>query len=183
MGRGKSRQRFEGEREMKQGACGSVIHGEGMMGARHNPLSVGEREALNFILPLSPEYPGIEAWFLGKVVPGLHNGSRKILRFERHGRLVALGIGKMEPDERKICTVRVSPEYFGRGLGLRVFDELMSWMGTDVPHATLSKEKLPEFRRIFERYGFALTSAHDGRYRPGKIELLFNEPGTPRHEG
>lgn len=138
-------------------------------------LTQAENRALDFILPLSFEYPAIESWFFDRVVPGLRNGSRKMIEIERHGRLVALGIGKMDTRESKICTVRVAPEYHGRGMGVRVFDGLMSWMGDGRPHATVSEEKLPNFERLFDHYGYVLTSTHSGRYRLGKVEYLFNE--------
>lgn len=143
------------------------------------PLSAGELEALAFLLPISPQYPGIGGWFFSRVVPGLGNGTRRLVRVERHGQLVALGIGKLELGERKICTVRVAPEYAGRGLGIRVFDSLMEWMGTARPHATVSEDRMHEFESIFLYYGFRLTSTARGKYRPGKVEYLFNEPGNP----
>lgn len=164
---------------MKQQIAYSLLaRNDGPILSGRHLLSAHELEALRFIMPLSPEYPGIAAWFPDKVVAGLRDDTRKLVSRERHGRLVALGIGKMMHDEKKICTVRVAPEYVGRGLGLRIFDGLMSWMGTSTPHATVSEEKLPEFERIFARYGFTLTSTHNGLYRPGKVEYLFNEPAS-----
>lgn len=141
----------------------------------NHELSAIESRALEFILPLSPEYPQINLWFRNKVVPGLQGGSRKLLVVERHGQIVALGIGKIEGGENKICTVRVAPEYYGRGMGVRIFDDLMSWMGDDKPLATVSENKLPQFRRIFDHFGYELTSVHNGRYLPRTAEYLFNE--------
>src|SRR5271155_2997607 len=74
-----------------------------------------ESEALSFLLPLSDDYPDVERWFYTKVVPGLRAGSRTLLRVERRSQLVGLGIGKNEPGERKICTVRVAPSHLGHG--------------------------------------------------------------------
>jgi hypothetical protein len=68
-----------------------------------------ERRVLAFLLPLSADYPGIDRWFVLKVVPGLRRGTRYLLPMERDGELVGLGIAKKEEDERKICTVRVAP--------------------------------------------------------------------------
>ncbi len=143
------------------------------------PIATDEAEALAFLLPISREYPGIENWFRSKVVPGLKNGSRHLVRVHREGRLVALGIGKKELGENKICTVRVAPDFIGRGLGLRIFGSLMDWMGSDQPLATVSEDRLPEFEQIFSYFGFRLTSTANGLYRPGKTEYLFNEPRNP----
>lgn len=134
-----------------------------------------EREALAFLLPLSREYPDIENWFRWRVVPGLRAGTRTLICVHREGRLIGVGIGKHEAYERKICTVRVAPSYFGRGIGLRLFDSLLRWLDTDQPHLTVSEPKLPAFERIFERYNFKRTSSRLGLYVPGVAELSYND--------
>ncbi|WP_311276824.1 GNAT family N-acetyltransferase [Methylobacterium sp. WCS2018Hpa-22] len=139
-------------------------------------LSCEAAEALAFILPLSTEYPNIEEWFCGKVAPGIQNGTRHLLRIERDGRLVGLGIAKSSPFEKKICTVRIAPEYVGKGLGVRIFDGLLHWLGTDQPHLTVSEKKLPAYERIFEWYGFKLTSKSRGLYLPSVTEVRYNDP-------
>lgn len=142
-------------------------------------LTAAEREALAFVRPLSPDYPGIEEWFTYKVVPGLRARTRRIVRIERHGKIAALGIAKAEGSEAKICTVRIAPEFVGRGMGIRIFDDLMSWLGTDRPLATVGETKLAEFQRIFDHYGYRLTSVCNGLYVPDRAEYLFNEPWSP----
>jgi GNAT superfamily N-acetyltransferase len=139
-------------------------------------LASAEREALAFLLPLSDDYPGIDRWFLVKVVPALRTGNRHMLRIERDGKLVGVGIAKNEPDERKICTVRVAPAYANRGIGVRIFDGLLKWLDDDKPHLTVSERKLPLFERIFDYYGFNLSSARKGLYLPTACELGYNEP-------
>jgi Acetyltransferase (GNAT) family len=138
-------------------------------------LSTKEAEALAFLLPLSEDYPGIEQWYRSKVVPGLRTGARKLLPIERDNQLVGLGIAKIEADERKICTVRVAPSHVGRGVGLRIFDGLLRWLDVDRPYLTVSAGKLPNFERIFDHYGFNVTSIHEGLYVPRSCELGYNE--------
>jgi GNAT superfamily N-acetyltransferase len=146
-------------------------------------LSSQEVEALHFLLPLSKDYPGIEEWFHQKVIPGVRAGTRTILRVERDGNLVGVGIGKNEHGERKICTVRVAPEYFGRGIGVRLFDRLMEWLNDDKPHLTVGEAKLPLFDKIFDRYGFDLTSKRQGLYLPHVSELGFNDRASNGPDG
>jgi GNAT superfamily N-acetyltransferase len=143
--------------------------------ARKLELRAEEREALAFLLPLSEDYPRIGRWYTEKVVPGLRDGSRTLLCIRRDGNLVGLGIGKLTPDERKICTVRVAPSHFGRGIGVRIFDGLLRWLSDDRPHLTINDSKLPLFERLFEYYGFRATSAHRGLYVPHAYELAYNE--------
>lgn len=142
-------------------------------------LTATERDALAFIQPLSLDYPGIENWFISKVVPGLRTGTRHLVRIERRGQIAALGIAKADGNETKICTVRIAPEFVGRGMGIRVFDDLMSWLGTGLPLATVSETKLNQFLRIFDHYGYRLTSVRTGLYVPGHAEYLFNEQLSP----
>lgn len=134
-----------------------------------------EGQALAFLLPLSQDYPCIEEWFRLKVVPGLRADTRTLVCIERNGQIVGVGIAKHESDERKICTVRVAPSYFGRGIGPRLFDKLLTWVQTDQPHLTVSETKLPAFQRIFDRYGFKISSSHAGRYVTGITELSYND--------
>ncbi|MFZ1988771.1 MAG: GNAT family N-acetyltransferase [Alphaproteobacteria bacterium] len=138
-------------------------------------LRAAEADALSFLLPLSGDYPNIENWYLHKVVPGFRNGTRKLLPIERNGELVGIGIAKNEAGERKICTVRVAPAHFGRGIGLRIFDGLLRWLDVERPHLTISAGKLPAFERIFDYYGFSATSAHKGLYVPHSYEISYNE--------
>jgi ribosomal protein S18 acetylase RimI-like enzyme len=138
-------------------------------------LTPEERKALAFLLPLSLDYPNIDYWFRLKVVPGLRQCTRTLICVERHGSIIGVGIGKREPEERKICTVRIAPSYFGRGVGPRLFDLLLRWLETDQPHLTVSERKLPAFERIFERYRFKRSSRHANLYVPGVVELSYND--------
>lgn len=138
-------------------------------------LSPTESEALAFLLPLSEDYPGIATWYRDKVVPGLRDGTRHLLRIERNGVLAGLGIAKNEDLERKICTVRVAPAFANRGIGVRIFDGLLKWLDDDQPHLTVTERKLPLFERIFDYYGFQLNSVRAGHYLPNTVELGYNE--------
>ena len=144
---------------------------------QHGPLELSamEAEALAFLLPLSEDYPGIEAWYRAKVVPGLRTGTRTLKRVERDGRLIGLGIAKTELGEFKICSVRVDPTYANRGVGVRIFDGLLKWLNVDRPFLTVSAGKLPKFERIFSYYGFNVTSVYKGLYVPHSCELGYNE--------
>jgi GNAT superfamily N-acetyltransferase len=141
------------------------------------PLVPSEVEALSFLLPLSEDYPGIADWYRDKVVPGLRDGTRHLLRIERDGTLAGIGIAKNVPGERKICTVRVAPAYANRGIGVRIFDGLLKWLDDDRPHLTVSDHKLALFERIFDYYGFHVSSARQGQYVPHAVELGYNETG------
>jgi hypothetical protein len=141
-------------------------------------LTAEEHEALTFLLPLSGDYPGFELWFRTKVIPGMRTGSRRLVRMERDGTLVGVGIAKLDEFEKKICTVRIAQSHFGRGFGIKLFDSLLQWLNTDQPHLTVSEKKLPAFERIFEYYGFHRTSGQLGRYVPNVMEFSYNDTAS-----
>ena len=143
--------------------------------AQAERMSNRDKRVLEFLLPLSTDYPGLETWYAEKVITGLREGTRLVKCVERDDQLVAIGIAKRESLENKICTVRVSPEFFGRGIGVRLFDNLLEWLEDPAPHLTVNEKKLPLFERIFERYDFNMTSGRTGVYLPGATELGFNE--------
>jgi len=130
---------------------------------------------LSFLIPMSEDYPDIRDWFHGKVSPGLLDGSRKLVKIERDNRLIGVGIAKNDNHEKKICTVRVLSDYANRGIGIRIFDELLEWLNTDQPHLTISEHKLPVFEKIFRWYGFQQTSKSKGRYVDNVFEIAYNE--------
>lgn len=134
------------------------------------------RENMRFLQLMSTDYPDIANWYLNKVMPGLRYRTRKIIQVHQNNELVAIGIGKKTSSEAKICTVRVSPEYVGRGFGRKIFDNLIEWLEVDHPFITVGESKLPCFEKIFSDYGFRLTSVRNGLYVPNRVELFFNEP-------
>ncbi|PKF78959.1 N-acetyltransferase [Vibrio sp. vnigr-6D03] len=144
------------------------IHGDTHCQLNHEKVST-------YLLDLSNEYPNILNWYEKKVVPGLANGTRKLFVHIRNEKIIGLAIAKNELKEKKICTVRVSPQMYGKGLGVRLFNEAMEWLDTSTPHVTVSESKFHLFERLFEHYGYRLTSTHMSRYREGQVEYLFNE--------
>ena len=142
-------------------------------------MTAAEREVLAFVWPLSPDYPRIDDWFTGKVVPGLRAVTRRLVRIDRQGQIAALGIAKAEGGEAKICTVRIAPEFCWprhRHTGLRGIDGLA---GHHRPLVTVSETKLGDFQRIFDHYGYRLMFVCTGLYVPGRAEYIFNEPLSP----
>lgn len=140
----------------------------------HNPY-LEALECLNFLLPMSDSYPEIETWFMKQVVPGLYDDTRKLFIYRRNNKIVALGIAKKTTDELKICTIRVAPEFVGKGFGIKLFKQAMDWLGTNKPHLTVSEDHLADFKRIFDHFGYQLTSERNDLYRFGKVEYFFNE--------
>lgn len=143
---------------------------------KYEVLSQSElREILEFLKPVSLEYPNFERWFVDKILPGLALNTRKIFKVRHGNQLVAIGIAKNENGEKKICTVRVASEFQRRGYGTGIVNEMKEWLDCEFPLISVSEGKLPQFKRIFDLLQFKLTSTRQGLYRDGKVEYYFNE--------
>jgi hypothetical protein len=126
------------------------------------------------LLHLSLYYPEFSKWFAAKVLPGLSSGERSIVLRYVQGRLGGISILKSSPTEKKLCCLRVLPHLAGTGLGVRMFDEAFTILGTTKPLLSVADEQLPQFDRVFRHFGFELTERYRGIYRPGEVEHSFN---------
>ncbi|MDN7555543.1 GNAT family N-acetyltransferase [Burkholderia vietnamiensis] len=120
-------------------------------------------------------YPAFDKWLAERVVPGLQTGERSILIEYRQGQLAALAILKDGDEEKKLCCLRVLPDFEDRhGLGVRLFEKSFEQLGTSAPLLSVAEERLPVFQRLFDHFGFELGASHEGIYRPGRTEYAFN---------
>jgi GNAT superfamily N-acetyltransferase len=131
--------------------------------------------ALPMLKSLDELYPDISYWYANTVVPGLVLGNDVLLLAREGGRTLGMALGKRTPEERKLRCVRVMPEAQNRGVGLRLIERMFVELETEQPHCTVAEEMLGLYSRAFvNRYGFRLNEVDRGRYRPGKLEYIFN---------
>jgi len=119
-------------------------------------------------------YPNFKEWFFGKVVPEIEVGERKLLLEQRSNQVAGIAIIKLNC-EKKLCTLRISDQFQNQGIGVRLFERCFDVLKTDKPFLTVSEEKLPEFQKIFDYYGFEMTGMKKDAYRQGRAEYYFNE--------
>jgi len=119
-------------------------------------------------------YPNFEGWFFNQVVPEIKTGNRQLLIESRNDQVAGIAIVNTGY-EKKLCTLRVAEQFQNRGLGIRLFERCFEVLETNKPFLTVSEEKLPEFQRVFDYYGFEMTSVKNDIYRKGKKEFYFNE--------
>lgn len=136
---------------------------------RHSNIDI-----FSFLVEASKYYPSFHEWYFNKVVPDIQNGNRKIVSEIRDGKIAGIAILKDTGEEKKICTLRISPDFQNRGIGVRLFKKSFEILQTNKPFLTVSEEKLPEFQKIFDYFNFELSSIADGMYRHGKKEYIFN---------
>ena len=81
---------------------------------------------------------------------------------------------KKDDDEKKICTLYVSSECRGLGIGTMIIEESMKWLETTKPLVTMADYKLDMFIPIIEKYNWELTEVVEGLYNTHSKELCFN---------
>ena len=119
-------------------------------------------------------YPNFRGWFYSKVVPDVLCGEREIITELRDNKIAGISIIK-NGVEKKLSTLKVMDDFKNKGLGLKLFEKSFEKLETEKPFLTVSEEKLHEFQRVFDYYGFKLTSVHNDLYRKSKKEYFFNE--------
>lgn len=137
-----------------------------------------QKHIVNFVksslFGLSDFYPQFDQWLKKKVLPGLIAGERSILLQYTCGRFSGLAIVKDDGLEKKLCCLRVLPEFQGSGAGLQLFERTFETLNNDMPLLSIAEEQKENFKRIFSYYGFELAKQYKNFYRPSKDELSFN---------
>lgn len=139
-------------------------------------------EYLNYTLALLREdivflrgsYPNFDSWLLDKVIPGIMNGERTIIIEVRADETAGFMILKHTHLEKKLCTLRVRPQYESRGMGVRLFDTAFEILKTDRPLLSVSEKAKPKFENLFKYFGFSQEAAYEDRYLPQVRELSYN---------
>ena len=123
---------------------------------------------------LRANYPKFDSWLLGKVLPGLQTGERSILFEVRESTVAGVCIVKHSAEEKKLCTLRIRPEFESRGLGVRLFERAFEMLGTEQPLLSVSEATLRKFARLFEHFNFTRKAIYDGLYLPTISEFSYN---------
>lgn len=132
-------------------------------------------EVLAHVHDLKDYYPDFESWLTNLVVPGIAQGDRSVIVEYRQGRLAGLAILKDDGYEKKLCCLRVLPEFQQvAGLGVRLFEKSFDVLQTERPLLSVAEERVLLFGRIFEYFGFEQGDKYAGLYRHGKAEFSFN---------
>jgi GNAT superfamily N-acetyltransferase len=120
-------------------------------------------------------YPDFEYWYVNTMIPGLITGNDVLLLAKEHGQNVGVALGKVTDEETKLRCVRVLPQYQNKGTGLHLIERMLKLLNTDKPHCTVAEEMIHAYSRAFINYfNFILSRVDKGRYRPGKLEYVFN---------
>lgn len=132
------------------------------------------------------DYPKHKEWYFTKQLPATINGNERNILFVRNpendNEIISMACLKKDEEEQKICTLYVSNNCRGLGIGTAIIEESMEWLGTTKPLITLADYKLEMFKPIIDKYGWELTEIVTGLYNDRAQELCFNGTLTKNNE-
>lgn len=123
------------------------------------------------------QYPGIDSWFVSKVVPGLLWGERKAYLAFSGEMPVGAAILK-RGKSAKFCHVRVADDYQGTDLGQIFFIHMtLDVLGqSEQIHFTLPESLWDQKGDFFKSFGFLEVANTLHSYRTGDAELSCSAP-------
>lgn len=122
---------------------------------------------------LKSDYPNFDDWF-EKVKSDIYFGSKiLILRLNEKEEIVAIAILKLTKSEKKICVFKVLEEYRGKGESIKFMEYILT-ITWDKPLITVSSNRLPEYQKLFDKFGFELFKVYESYYKEGLSEYCFN---------
>jgi GNAT superfamily N-acetyltransferase len=128
-----------------------------------------------FLLDLSDDYPYFENWYNSKVLDGALKGERNIYIEYCDSKIIAVAIIKKTLEENKICTFRVLPEYWGKGIGSSLMNKILKIFTNEEPIITVSENKIDMFKPLLEKFNFKCYKKQKGIYLPERTEFYFKK--------
>lgn len=124
------------------------------------------------------DYSQYKEWYYNKQLPGTIYGDKRNILFVRNpensNEIISMACLKRNDEEQKICTLYVSNNFRGQGIGKLIVEESMRWLGTTKPFITFADYKLEIFKPFINKYGWELTEVVSGLYNNKSKELCFN---------
>lgn len=123
------------------------------------------------------DYPKHKSWFYQKHLPATFipdSGRDIVFAYDANGKTYGTAFIKQDPQEKKICTLFVSEEARGLGVGTKLVEKSMKLLGTTKPMITLADYKLPMFQGLIKKYGWVKTETVEGLYNDKHKELVYN---------
>ena len=119
------------------------------------------------------QYPDYYRWYFQTNIPRILEGSGEAIFYLDGFEIVGLSMLKRTEEEAKICTLLINEDYRKRGNSSIILEDSFEFLGTEKPIITIPQNRLDEFSKIIEAYGWEETSTTDEYYSP---EIIFNSP-------
>lgn len=126
---------------------------------------------------ISTDYPKHKSWYYQKQLPEtLDPEARRdiLFAYDENQNIYGTAFIKSDNTEKKICTLFVSEDSRGLGIGTKLVEKSMEILGTTKPVITLADYKLPMFEGLIEKYNWEKTEEVSGLYNDRSVELVYN---------
>ena len=131
-------------------------------------------EVLLISMQVKYDYPDYKNWFLSKQVTGLYDNTRNIIIAHIDGKLVGFTSLKKTDTEKKICTFYVEKRFRKNQIGSKLVEKSIEFLETEQPLITIPMDKLNEFIKISNKYGWKITDIQENLYRTTVPEVIVN---------
>lgn len=153
------------------------IHNLDELIANNYPPEVVQK-LINDVLILSmqvkDDYPEYKTWYQQVQVPGIYDGTRNIIIAHINDRIVGFVSLKKTATEKKICTFYVEKGFRKNHIGQLLATKDVEYLEEDRPLITIPMDKLNEFTKIADRYGWQITDIKENLYRTTTPEVIVN---------
>lgn len=130
----------------------------------------------HFLYDLNCDYPFFEEW-LEHVFVMTDTEERAIITCESDDGVEIYGVCiiKKTEQEKKICTLRVSAEMQGQGIGTHLVSMAITLLGDDYPLITVPQKHLEPFKRFLSFFNFKIFDRVKSVYNEDTYEYYFNK--------
>lgn len=153
------------------------IHNINELISNNYPLELIQN-ILNDILILSmqvkDDYPNYKNWYQTIQVPGLYDGTRNIIIAHIADKIVGFVSLKKTPNEKKICTFYVDKSFRRNQIGMLLATKAVEYLEEDKPLITIPMDKLNDFTKIANKYGWEISDIKENLYRTTTPEVIVN---------
>lgn len=118
------------------------------------------------------QYPDYFKWYYQKNIPRIISGNGEAIFYLDGFQIVGLSILKKDKEESKICTLLINEDYRKKGYSNIILEDSFDFLETQKPLITISKNRINEFSKIIEAYGWTASEITDEYYTP---EIVFNK--------
>lgn len=130
---------------------------------------------IDILKPIIEFYPSYREWLENTVNLSLSNNSRKIKILRNNTDIVGLSILKNTIEEKKICSLFVSPNYRGEAWFYSLYTDSINFLDTTKPIITIPEPIVKKYHGLIFTGKWKLTSKIKNRYKDGIVEYGFSE--------
>lgn len=131
-------------------------------------------QLFDFLSDLKTWYPEFPQWYARLFVGDDLVAGREIFLCMVAGKIAGAIILKKSDVEKKICTIRVAPQYQHLGIGTKLMESGICWLSCEKPLITVNEKAFPQYEKLFSKFGFVKTQERRGYYVPRLMEYVYN---------